>query len=133
MATAGDLRSLLLRPASRGLKGLRCLIPLYAQVLDALELLHSGRWKVGGEPLVHQAPSARRILVMRDGTTRLTDLTHVMGAGMPRLDSCEERLRADEMAPEQALAPTHVDPRCDLFIVGIGLWQALTGRSLFAG
>lgn len=112
----------------------RCAAPILCDVLSGLHALHSAGGREGtATGWVHGAPCARHIMVMPDGTGRLVDLTHVVGPGLawsPRRDAF---LTTEEMAPEQALAPAHVDARCDLFVVGSVLWQVLTGKPLFAG
>jgi hypothetical protein len=108
----------------------RLAIPIVLDVLDGLQALHQPR-SAPGTGLVHRAPCARHILVGRDGMGRLVDLSHAVGPALPWSPRRDERLIPSEMAPEQALAPAHVDARCDLFIVGGVLWEILTGRTLF--
>jgi hypothetical protein len=130
-----SLQALLARPDSTSgtPEFARCAVPILVDVLSGLHALHSAGGREGTPTgWVHGAPCARHIMVMPDGTGRLTDLTHVVGPGLawsPRRDAF---LIADEMAPEQALAPAHIDQRCDLFIIGSVLWHVLTGKSLFA-
>jgi serine/threonine protein kinase len=110
----------------------RCIIRVYLDVLLALETLHRLRELPGTQSrYVHGAPVPRHILVGHDGLTKLTDMSHVVGAGLPWVPGLDERLRVTEMAPEQMLAPSTVAPTCDLFIVAAGLWQSITGRSPF--
>jgi hypothetical protein len=110
-------------------------------VLEGLEVLHGvrdagsradPRASAGAAAsLVHGAPCARHVLIGRDGVGRLFDLTHAIGPGFSVTARRSLRLSPAEMAPEQVLAPMHVDARCDLFIVGTVLWRALTGQPLF--
>jgi hypothetical protein len=134
---------------------LRYVFPILVDVLAGLEVLHGYRdvsLARGSErndvslareserfdptetaaSLVHGAPSARHVLIGEDGIARLIDLTHATGPGFSVTARRSLRLLPDEMAPEQVLAPMHVDARCDLFIVGSVLWRALTGQPLFA-
>jgi hypothetical protein len=111
---------------------LRYVFPILVDVLEGLEVLHGLRGATGASAsLVHGAPSARHILIGDDGVARLIDLTHATGSGFSVAARRSLRLLPAEMAPEQVLAPMHVDARCDLFIVGTVLWRALTGQPLF--
>jgi hypothetical protein len=119
--------------AARHTEIARFVVPVLLDVLEGLQDLHELRTESGAAAgLVHGAPCARHILVGFDGVARLTDLMHAIGPTLPWSPSRDRRLVASEMAPEQALAPLHVDARCDLFIVGGVFWQALTGKPLFA-
>jgi Protein kinase domain len=112
---------------------LRYVFPILVDVLAGLEVLHGYRDPTGtAASLVHGAPSARHVLIGEDGVARLIDLTHATGPGFSVAARRSLRLLPGEMAPEQVLAPMHVDARCDLFIVGSVLWRALTGQPLFA-
>ncbi|MFT3923419.1 MAG: protein kinase [Myxococcales bacterium] len=111
----------------------RFVLPL---LVDALSGLHAVHHAFGDDEqplrIVHQAPCARHILVGVDGVGRLTDFSQMSARGIEPSRTRSERLRVAYMAPEQALDPEHVDHRADLFIVGITLWEALTGEHLFA-
>jgi len=118
---------------ANGIDLVRYLMPIFVDVLTGLQTMHTltnRRREV--TPIYHQAPCARHILVGSDGVAKLVDLSHVAGPGLPWTARRDERLYAAEMAPEQVLAPAEVDARCDLFIVGLTLWEALTGQPLFA-
>ncbi len=111
---------------------LRYALPILVDVLEGLEVLHGLRDGNGtAASLVHGAPCARHVLIGTDGVARLFDLTHAIGPGFSVTARRSLRLSPAEMAPEQVLAPMHVDARCDLFIVGSVLWRALTGQPLF--
>jgi hypothetical protein len=111
---------------SEGASALRCVLPAFVDTLSALAALH--HWKSEeGVPsfLVHQAPSLRHMLVGTDGVARLLDLTHAHGpllaAGVPYASGAD-----GSHAPEQFDAPDKLDPRCDIFLVGAALEEALT-------
>lgn len=127
-----SLSHLLTRSRARGVDGTRYATTILIQALTELQTFHDGTWSQLGAPLVHQAPCARHILVGADGSTRLTDFTMALCPSLPPRPIGEQRLRPFEMSPEQALAPAHVGAGCDLFILGISLWEALSGKSLFA-
>ena len=77
--------------------------------------------------LVHGELTPECVIVGLDGVTRLVDLQRVRsGAG-----SGTEAARY--LAPEVLLAGDTVDERSDIFSVGVLLWEALSGRPLFAG
>ncbi len=111
----------------------RFLVPLIVDVLHGLHAVHTVL-DHGGRPmsLVHQAPRARHVLIGLDGIARLTDFTQATARGLTHVRERAARLKVDHMAPEQALHPERVDHRADLFLVGVMLWEALTGERLFA-
>lgn len=105
---------------------LRHLVPAFVDTLAGLSALH--HWKSeDGAPsfLVHQAPTLHHMLVGADGVTRLLDLTHVHG---PLLSAGTAYASSSEgtHAPEQFDASERLDPRCDIFLVGAALDEALT-------
>jgi serine/threonine protein kinase len=127
-----SLATLLSRSRAHGTDPTRFVTTIVCEVLTELQALHDGSWSESGEPLVHRAPHARHIMVGKDGHACLIDFTSALGVSFPHTKLSDERFRPEEMAPEQALAPANVDARCDIFIMGVVLWEALTGQQLFA-
>ncbi|HEX5659962.1 MAG TPA: protein kinase [Polyangiales bacterium] len=123
-----DLASLLDNARRHDAESTRFAVPLLVDALHALEALHRSP-----AALVHQAPVARHVLAGVDGRARLIDFTLVMGASTTRPPLCDHRLLPMEMAPEQVLAPSMIDARADIFILGLTLWETLTGQRLFDG
>jgi serine/threonine protein kinase len=118
--------------------GIRCpaalIVPVIIDVLRGLQRAHDLK-NEDGRPLglVHCDVSPDNILVGTDGAGRLTDF------GSARFSALLDEPDRDQagmgkpafMAPEQ-LKGEMVDLRTDIFAVGVVLWTALTGRSLFA-
>lgn len=111
----------------------RYVVPLIVDVLNGLHAVHTA---LDGEGvplgLVHQAPHARHVLVGIDGIARLTDFTQAKACTVAPTRQRSDRLKIANMAPEQALNPEAVDHRADLFLMGVLLWESLTGERLFA-
>jgi serine/threonine-protein kinase len=121
-----DGRSLAHHPGEWGL--LDRLVPL----AEALDLLHEGHWS-DGLPLVHRDVKPANILIASDGTVKVTDF------GIARAVDNETVTRtaavlgtAAYLSPEQAQG-LDVDPRSDLYSLGVVLYEALTGEQPFAG
>src|SRR4051794_39133078 len=127
----------------RGLETSRRRIPsdlalhVAAEVCEALEHAHSAR-APDGKPmsLVHRDVSPSNVLLSRAGEVKLTDFgiarraeqettSHGTGRGAVRG-------KFAYMSPEQA-RNEHLDPRSDVFAVGILLWELVTSRRLFSG
>jgi len=111
----------------------RYIVPPFVDALNGLHALHTAG-DADGEPfaIVHQAPRARHIVLGVDGTARLVDFSQMRGKDVRPTRARSDRIKVAHMAPEQALHPDGVDLRSDLFIVGVTLWEALTGERLFA-
>jgi eukaryotic-like serine/threonine-protein kinase len=129
----GETLGALLARADVALKP-KLLLPIFSDVLRGLASVH-GALSAEGEPLylVHQAPCARHIIVGTDGGSRIVDFSQSLSLDATASRARADRLRVAYMAPEQALDPDNVDARADLFVLGITLWEALTGEPLFAG
>ncbi|MBX3219404.1 MAG: serine/threonine protein kinase [Labilithrix sp.] len=106
-------------------------------VIGALEGLHAAHEATDeqGQPLgiVHRDVSPQNILVARDGVARVIDFGVAKAAGrVQETEGGELKGKLAYMAPEQ-LTRRAVDRRCDVFAMGVVVWEALTGRRLFAG
>ena len=106
-------------------------------VVGALEGLHAAHEATSerGEPLgiVHRDISPQNILVARDGVARLLDFGVAKAAGrVQETEGGELKGKLAYMAPEQ-LTRKEIDRRCDVFAMGVVLWEALTSKRLFAG
>jgi hypothetical protein len=120
-----SLRELLVR--SSKIDALPFIAPVIVDVLRALSALHDHRDAQGElRPLVHQSPSARHMLVGEDGVSRLLDLAGVHRHGVGSTPEVGQRFLRGELAPEQLESRGRLDARCDLFIVGKALSEALT-------
>jgi len=110
----------------------RYLVPPIVDALNGLAAVHTALDELGESlSMVHQAPRARHILIGIDGTARITDFSQVSARGLIPSTLRGKRLAAGYMAPEQVSVSEPVSARTDLFIVGITLWETLTGERLF--
>ena len=103
-----------------------------AQVASALSYAH--RLTDSGRPLslVHRDVSPQNVLVSFEGEVKLADfgIAHAMGASAMTAPGIVKGKLA-YMAPEQARAE-RVDPRADVFALGVVAWELCTGNDLFA-
>ncbi len=105
------------------------------QAAGALHYAHSFKDKISGQPLnvVHRDISPQNILISFDGTVKVIDF------GIAKASTNSESTRAgvikgkpSYLSPEQ-ISGEQLDGRCDLFALGIVLWEMLCGKKLFAG
>jgi eukaryotic-like serine/threonine-protein kinase len=123
----------------RGLETMRRRIPfdlvlhLGAEICEALEHAHSAR-APDGKPmsLVHRDVSPSNVLLSRAGEVKLTDFGIAKRAESEATGHGAVRGKFAYISPEQA-RNEHLDPRSDVFSVGILLWELLTNRRLFSG
>jgi|GEM_PF-791202 len=132
----GSPYAALLRRASKG-GGLPLEVHLWvlAQTCAGLHYAHQLRG-LTGEPLgiVHRDVSPHNVFVTYEGAVKLLDF------GIARaIDSHAETTaagavkgKAAYMAPEQARRES-LDPRADVFAVGVMLWQAIARRRMWEG
>ncbi len=105
------------------------------QSASGLHYAHSFKDKITGQALnvVHRDISPQNIIVSFDGTVKVIDF------GIAKATTNSEATRAgvikgkpSYLSPEQ-ISGDPLDGRCDLFALGIVLWELLTGKKLFAG
>ena len=91
--------------------------------------------KKSGQPLniIHRDVSPHNVMVSYDGDVKVMDF------GIAKAAARSTKTRAGTvkgkcayMSPEQARGKD-IDPRSDMFAVGVIMWEALTHRRLFAG
>jgi hypothetical protein len=105
-----------------------------AIAVDLLRALDSGHRSTShlGEPLrlAHGGLTPTEILVGTDGRPRLVDFGLVRTSR--RASSERDSRSRGYLAPEQVF-DRQLDARTDVFLVGVVLWNVLTGYSLLAG
>jgi serine/threonine-protein kinase len=104
-----------------------------AEVCEALEHAHSAR-APDGKPmsLVHRDVSPSNVLLSRAGEVKLTDFGIAKRAEQESTGHGAVRGKFAYISPEQA-RNEHIEPRSDVFSIGILLWELVTSRRLFSG
>jgi serine/threonine protein kinase len=123
----------------RGLEARRRKMPfdlalhIGAEICEALEHAHSAR-APDGKPmsLVHRDVSPSNVLLSRAGEVKLTDFGIAKRAESEATGHGAVRGKFAYISPEQA-RNEHLEPRSDVFSVGILLWELVTSRRLFSG
>ncbi len=106
-------------------------VEVFAQVLDALTYVHE-------RGIVHCDVKPENIFLTRDGFDRRIFVVKLLDFGIHRdlrpPIELWNKISGDPryMAPEQARPNGPVDPRTDLYAVGIAVYEAATGRHPFA-
>lgn len=121
------------------LKEKKCVFPeeisvyIVSQVCQGLHYAHTFTDKLTGKPfnIIHRDISPHNIMLTYDGAVKVIDF------GIAKADSNSEATQAGTIKGKLSyLAPEYLDgleldPRYDVFAVGITLWEMLTGRKLF--
>lgn len=104
-----------------------------AEICEALEHAVTSRGP-DGRPmaLVHRDVSPSNVLVSRAGEVKLTDFGIAKRAESDATHGGSVRGKFAYISPEQA-RNEHLDPRSDVFSVGVLLWELLCNRGLFSG
>jgi len=109
-----------------------CALTIVAGAAAGLQHAHE-RVGLDGNPLgiVHRDVSPSNLMISYEGNVKLVDF----GVAKASLQSIETQSgtvkgKIGYMAPEQCRGG-RVDPRCDLFSLGIVMWELLTGERLF--
>jgi eukaryotic-like serine/threonine-protein kinase len=103
-------------------------------ILRALEYAHGAR-DGDGKPLdlVHRDVSPGNVLIDRTGTVKLTDFGIARAAEIERrTDAGQLKGKLGYMSPEQVVG-RELDPRSDIFTLGIVFAEMLILRPLFSG
>ncbi|HEX4416928.1 MAG TPA: protein kinase [Kofleriaceae bacterium] len=123
----------------RGLETRRARMPfdlalhIAGEICEALEHAHSARAPDGKSmSLVHRDVSPSNVLMSRAGEVKLTDFGIAKRAEQEATGHGAVRGKFAYISPEQA-RNEHLEPRSDVFSVGILLWELVTGRRLFSG
>jgi serine/threonine protein kinase len=105
---------------------------LVADACSAVHALHEATDEMGRAlNVVHRDVTPHNLLVSWDGNVKLVDLgvAHsVLRGSVTKTGVVKGKL--GYMSPEQASGAA-VDRRCDVFALGVQLWEALAGRRLF--
>jgi serine/threonine protein kinase len=104
------------------------------EVLRALAAAHQRTdWAGRPVPVIHRDVTPSNILVGINGSVKLTDFGLARAHDRPRMtDPGTVKGKVAYLAPE-LLENQRPDPRCDLYSLGVVLWEALTARRLFRG
>ncbi|MDO9012763.1 MAG: serine/threonine-protein kinase [Gallionella sp.] len=108
------------------------LLPV-GQVLDMVAQVASGLAYAHEYGIVHRDIKPSNIMLIRDGHVKITDF------GIARMASSAVRTQTGMvlgspkyMSPEQVLGK-QIDPRSDIFSLGVMLYEMLTGEAPFVG
>ena len=103
-----------------------------AEICEALEHAHSARAPDGkAMSLVHRDISPSNVLLSRAGEVKLTDFGIAKRAEQEQTKGGAVKGKFAYISPEQA-RNEHLDPRSDVFSVGILLWELICNRPLFS-
>jgi serine/threonine-protein kinase len=128
-----NLRALLNNFADAKIKiGVGEAVYLVQQVAEGLAYAHS-RKGPDNKPLniIHRDINPANVMVSKDGDVKLADFGIAKAAdGTMNTQAGVIKGKSSYLSPEQVLG-TEVDQRSDLFLMGLMLWELLTGQRLF--
>jgi eukaryotic-like serine/threonine-protein kinase len=99
----------------------------------ALHYAHTYKTPAGlPSPVIHRDVAQKNIMVTFDGQTKLLDFGIAKAKGaLAQTHSGIVKGTTGYMSPEQVRGET-LDPRSDVFSLGVVLWEMVTGRRLFS-
>ncbi|MEK6705848.1 MAG: serine/threonine-protein kinase [Bdellovibrionota bacterium] len=105
------------------------------EAASGLNYAHTFKDKIIGQPynIVHRDISPQNILISYDGNVKIIDF----GIAKTTVSSESTKVgvikgKPSYLSPEQISGET-LDGRCDIFALGIVLWELLAGKKLFVG
>ncbi|WP_428262155.1 serine/threonine-protein kinase [Haliangium sp.] len=101
-------------------------LSLARSVLEGLEHVHASG-------LVHRDLAPSNILISRDGTPKIADFGIAKVTGTSATTGSLVRGSPSYLSPEQITQAGNLDGRCDLFVVGLLLFELLVGQRPFTG
>lgn len=129
-----DLKRVLDQGAKLG-KALSIAQAVYIMIEASKGLDYAHKRVVDGQPLsiIHRDVSPHNVMVSFNGEVKIMDF----GIAKAAARSTKTRVgtvkgKCAYMSPEQARGK-NLDPRSDLFALGVCLWEMLTGKRLFVG
>ncbi|MDH5673925.1 MAG: protein kinase [Myxococcales bacterium] len=130
LVDGADLRQLL---GHTGALPPELVLHLAVELATALDIAHRAGIEVLGSPVVHRDVSPANVLISREGEIKLTDF----GIARPIQGPVETQSgivkgKVGYMAPEYARSG-RFDERCDLFGLGVLLFEAAADRRPFEG
>lgn len=106
-------------------------VAIISQVLEGLVHAHGFRDETGRPlPIVHRDVGPTNILISYDGAVKLADFGIARAGDTLRQDRAPRGGKVAYMAPEQ-IDGGAIDPRSDLFSVGVLLYELTVGQRLF--
>ena len=122
----------LIKQMPRNLETLRLVAGVIAQACDGLQYAHDVKDLDGTPtPVIHRDVSPQNLFVTVDGVCKVLDfgVSKMLKDG-PRTRTGVLKGKLPYMSPEQIQAEP-LDARSDVFALGVCVWEALTGASLF--
>jgi serine/threonine protein kinase len=111
-------------------------LSILKDVLKALEFAHTLPVDIGGSPksMIHRDIKPSNILIAKSGIARIMDFGIAILVGEDRLTSSGTPVGSPwYMSPEQIQHPKQLDPRTDIYSLGIVLYEMLAGDVPFNG
>ncbi|WP_413451676.1 serine/threonine-protein kinase [Georgenia phoenicis] len=102
------------------------LLPILAQCADGLHAAHEAG-------VVHRDVKPSNILVMADGTAKLTDFGISLGTGQPALTAAGMVMGTAQYLPPELAMGRPAQPAGDVYALGVIAYEALAGRRPFTG